>query len=303
MHHTFTRLHMNFKFNLYFMVYKTWEHKYPDEYYHSHEGMEFLYIHEGDGRLILNDRLYLLKPRTLVYFQPHQVHLVRFELPRLRSIVKINLSLLKQYLPLFPHLTGFLTLLEKNSTGQQIFQLSPKQDSELTGQLGMIHSTLSTVPVHEQKEQFIIFWMQFMAYLKAHVFAEFVSEQQNFNQRQSHHVEKIVAWIEQHYKEPFCLENLSADIHLSDSYMSNLFRSYMGSTITEFIMRRRLDEARRLLATTSMSVDQVGKQSGFPNPAYFSRCFKKRHSVTPQQFRSAATVHRDTRLSGKALFE
>lgn len=299
----FTSTHLNFRDDLYLLDYKMWENKCPDEYYHAHNGMQFLYIHEGTGRLILNDRLYTLKPRTFVYFQPYQVHLVRYELPRLRSMLVINIPLLKQYLLMFPYLSGFISFLEKSKEGQQIFQLSPKQDDELLAQFAMFHHILSSVPIHEQQEQFLIFCMQFISYLKAHVFTEHGSDENGFSSRQSHHAEDIVAWIDRHYKEPFNLEKLSANMHLSSSYVSNLFRSYTGSTITEYILRRRLDEARLLLTTTAMTIDQVGKQSGFPNPAYFSRCFKKRHTVTPQQYRAIATSNRDSTLSGNAQLE
>lgn len=297
----YTRTHLNFHDNLYVLHYKSWVHISPDEYYHAHEGMEFLYIHEGSGRLILNDRLYTLKPRTLVYFQPYQVHLVRYELPRLRTIVKVNLPQLQHYLPMFPYLAEFVSFLEKSRESEQIVQLSPKQDDDLNGLFALLHQTLSTVPPIARKEQFVVFWMQFMSYLKAHVFTESLSKE-TATPRPSHHAEKIAAWIDRHYKEPFNLEKLAADIHLSGSYLSNLFRSFTGNTITEHIMRKRLDEARNLLANTSLSIDQVGKQSGFPNPAYFSRCFKKQHKVSPQQYRTIAAKHR-LASQGKALSE
>ncbi|RKN71827.1 AraC family transcriptional regulator [Paenibacillus ginsengarvi] len=296
----FTRTKLHFRDNLYFMVYKTWENKAPDEYYHAHEGMELLYLHEGTGRLILNDRLYLLQPRTLIYFKPYQVHLLRYDIPRLRSIVKINLPLVKSYLPMFPQMSAFISLLEKNREGPQMFQLNPKQDHELNNQLGFLHHTLSSVPNHEKKEQFVISWMQFMSYLKTYVFTELAAEE-GMMLRHSHHAEKVVVWIDEHYKEPFCLERLSENVHLSASYLSNLFRHYTGSTITEYIMKRRLDEARHLLAHTSLSIDQVGKQSGFPNPPYFSRCFKKRHTVTPQQYRAIVASHHESTQSETAL--
>jgi AraC-like DNA-binding protein len=290
MQKTYRREQLKFNDNLYFLIYKTWEERSPDGYYHEHEGIELLYIHEGTGRLILDNRLYLLKPRTLIFFQPHQVHFLQYESPRLRSIVKVNTAFLKPYLQLFPHLAGFVALLEKPRPDRQLFQLSPEQDRELTAQLSLIHDTVNAVPGKERKEHFVILWMQLMSFLKTRVFAQLDSQEKDAASRQSHHVQKIVAWIERHFREPFNLEKLSADIHLSASYISNLFRNYTGLTITEYILRRRLDEACILLTTTSLSVSRIGSLSGFPNPAYFSRCFKKRHQMTPQQYRASREI-------------
>jgi AraC-like DNA-binding protein/mannose-6-phosphate isomerase-like protein (cupin superfamily) len=284
----FTRAHLKFRDNLFFFMHRAWEQKNPDEYYHSHEGMEFLYLHEGRGQLILNDRLYVLKPRTLVYFQPYQVHLIRYEVPRLRSLIKVKLPLVKKYLHMFSQLADFVSLLENTRSDQQLFQLTPGQDAEINHMLDSIQHRLSTVTAHEQKEQFIIFLMQYLSYLKEHICTGLSRGESGFSPRQSNHAEKIVEWINEHYREPFCLDKLSANMHLSASYVSNLFRNCTGSTITEYMMRRRLDESRVLLATTSMSIDQVGKRSGFPNAAYFSRCFKKQYRVTPQQYRTMA---------------
>jgi AraC-like DNA-binding protein len=272
---------------LFFFVHRIWEQN-ADEFYHSHEGMEFLYIHEGAGTLILNDRLYTLQPRTLMYFRPHQVHLIRYEVPRLRSLIKVRLPLLKEHFRMFAQLGGFLSLLENSRSNQQLFQLTPQQDAEINHLLDMVSQRLSSVSAYEQKEQFIIFMMQYLSYLKAHVFAGVDQRESDFSPRQSNHAEEIVKWIDEHYSEPFCLEKLSASMHLSASYVSNLFRNYTGNTITEYMMRRRLDEARVLLTTTSMPIDEVGKRSGFPNRAYFSRCFKQRCRVTPQQYRTKA---------------
>lgn len=292
MNRNFTHSHLMFDHNLYFFSYKTWMRRCPDEYYHAHDGMEFLYIHEGEGRIILNDRLFLLKPRTLAYIQPYQVHLTRFESPRLRSVLKINLSLLYPYIRMYPSIESFVAYLEKSRAGDQVVQLSPEQDEEFTALLGSIDHTLSIVPALERKEQFLIYGTQFLSYLKTRLFdvRRPPGEDCKVQNRQSHHMEKIKAWIEQHYKEHYSLEKLSADIHLSGSYLSNLFRSFSGVTITEYITRRRLDEACLLLAHTSISIDQAGKQSGFPTPAYFCRCFKKRYLLTPQQYRTAAAA-------------
>lgn len=294
---------LNLNFNRFFFLYKTWERNHPVEYFHAHEGVEFLYIHEGSGRLILGDRLYCLQPRTLVFFQPYQLHLVRYELPYTRSIVKVKLPLLEQCSLPFPHLSDFSSFLEKSKVERQVFHLTPQQDVELTTLLALFQETLKTVPNHEQREHFLVFLLQFLSYLRSRIFTDFGASARELSPRQAHHVEKIGTWIEQHFKEPFDLNKLAADIHLSASYLSNLFRQYTGSTITEHIAKRRLEEARLLLKTTAWPIDQVGKNSGFPNPAYFCRSFKKKFGLTPQQYRTKTVQSYGLEQARSALSE
>ncbi|GAA3399979.1 AraC family transcriptional regulator [Paenibacillus hodogayensis] len=285
-----TQAQPQFDDDLYSLLYKQWEQKSPDELYHAHDGIEFLYVHEGRGRLILNDRLYMLQPRTLVYFKPYQVHLVWYETPRLRSLIQVNTSVHKPFLHVFPHLAAFVADLEGSEGEPQMVRLNARQDEDLTLLLGQLRQTLDHVADVERKEQFLLFWMQFLSYLKVHVFTEKKPGSSLPSRCRSPHVEAVIAWIDRHFREPFCLEALAAEVHLSATYLSGLFRSATGTTITGFLMNRRLEQARFLLTTTVLPIDRVGKQSGFPNSAHFSRCFKKRFSVTPQRYRAEAAL-------------
>lgn len=172
---------------------------------------------------------------------------------------------------------------------QQVFQLDLKQDENLTSQFGLFEETLRILSVYEHKEQFHVFLLQFLSYLKSRIFNNIEPIEKNVHPRQAHHVEAIQKWVALHFRQPFDLNRLASDIHLSASYLSNLFRQYTGMTLTEYITKRRLDEACLQLQATALPVDQVGKNSGFPNATYFSRSFKKNFGMTPMQYRSKAT--------------
>lgn len=66
---------------------------------------------------------------------------------------------------------------------------------------------------------------------------------------------------------------------------TRLFPQQTGETLTQYLMIRRLNEACVLLNTTSFSIRQVANCVGFSNSAYFCRCFKKKYTISPQQFR------------------
>lgn len=93
----------------------------------------------------------------------------------------------------------------------------------------------------------------------------------------------------------YILDNLSSDtlnraslaeyIHMNPDYLSCLFHSKFGQTLSTYITNARLDKAKELLATTNLSLNEISEQAGFSSSSYFHKQFKKATGLTPQQFR------------------
>ena len=66
-----------------------------------------------------------------------------------------------------------------------------------------------------------------------------------------------------------------------------------GESIGKYIQRRRLCEAKRLLAETDNSVRKIAEAVGFPDNSYFCRVFKKETGVTPLTFRAGERKNAD----------
>ncbi|WP_145410483.1 helix-turn-helix domain-containing protein [Paenibacillus xylanexedens] len=70
------------------------------------------------------------------------------------------------------------------------------------------------------------------------------------------------------------------------SYFSSLFRKETGWSFGDYLNRLRLDEAKRLLLTTSDSLQTIALRTGFSDSSYLSKTFKKHVHITPGAFRS-----------------
>lgn len=69
-------------------------------------------------------------------------------------------------------------------------------------------------------------------------------------------------------------------------YLSHIFSTKTGASLSSYIMDERMAAAKRLLATTGFSPpQQICDQIGIANVSYFYRQFKKSSGVTPQQYR------------------
>ena len=85
------------------------------------------------------------------------------------------------------------------------------------------------------------------------------------------------------------LEEIAGKAHLAANYFHRLFKSKMSITPFEYMERKRLDGARRLLGDRRLSMKQVAALSGYENALYFSRVFRRRFGCPPTAFREFMT--------------
>lgn len=81
------------------------------------------------------------------------------------------------------------------------------------------------------------------------------------------------------------LEQLARELEVSPQYFSSRFAELFGRNFIDEITERRLDEARRLLAESTLSVHEVGRRVGYGDGNYFTRLFRRHSGVTPSRFR------------------
>lgn len=84
------------------------------------------------------------------------------------------------------------------------------------------------------------------------------------------------------------IPGLAAELGVCHSTLNKLFRERAGVSPLQYRIQRRMEEARRLLADTSMPVKEVAFRLGYGNQLYFSNDFKKSCGVSPRAFRQGA---------------
>jgi len=97
---------------------------------------------------------------------------------------------------------------------------------------------------------------------------------------------RAVDYIHDHLGSDLSLETLAGEAAMSPFHFSRAFKSATGSSPLQYVIRARIDLAKILLKTTSLSVAEVAYRVGFEDAGTLSRHFKKRLGVTPAAFRS-----------------
>lgn len=75
--------------------------------------------------------------------------------------------------------------------------------------------------------------------------------------------------------------------NMTRSYLSRLFKEKTGSTYIEFLSSLRLEEAKRMLRETEMSIQDILQSVGYHDAASFHRKFKQMTGMTPAAYRDA----------------
>lgn len=99
-------------------------------------------------------------------------------------------------------------------------------------------------------------------------------------------VEDAKMYIERCYMESFTLARLGRRYGLSEKYFASRFKQYVGASPIEYLTICRMNVARELLATTTLSIKEVSYQVGYEDALYFSRQFKSRFGVSPSQWKN-----------------
>lgn len=257
------------------------------EMFHAHQGIEFHYIHQGNGHIVLDQKIHRIHTRTLICYQPYQLHKINMDthpsLPYVRTTFVFDPVFVEKFLKPFPSLYSFFLQLWKERLPLQLVEL-PEND-KVHEFFTDFQQRLETTNETEHEEELILFLLSFLKYVRG-FFQPALTTSPSSKKRVSRHSEIILEWVDRHYKEEFNLDRLAIELHLSPFHISHLFREDMGCSITEYIIVKRLKEACFLLATSSLSIKEISKQVGLNSDSYFCHMFKKHMGVSPNRYRS-----------------
>ena len=95
----------------------------------------------------------------------------------------------------------------------------------------------------------------------------------------------VANYVRHHLSEPISVDAMAEELYLSRPYLSAKFKQETGQTLTDYILREKTEEAKRLLRWSDKSASAIASYLGFSSHGHFIRVFKKYTGLTPQEYR------------------
>ena len=99
-------------------------------------------------------------------------------------------------------------------------------------------------------------------------------------------VQRAIAYIRRHAREGIGVQAVVDHLGCSRRLADMRFRELQGTSIGEAIITERLNEVKRLLTSTTESIESISVQCGYDSTNYLKNLFKKRTGITMSEWRS-----------------
>jgi len=103
--------------------------------------------------------------------------------------------------------------------------------------------------------------------------------------------------VEAEYARDLSLDELARRVASSRRQLQRAYAEIGSTTFREHLTAVRMERAAQMLAQKDLTVREVARQVGYRQPAQFAKAFRRRHGVSPSEYR----VARDLRRNGHAL--
>lgn len=111
--------------------------------------------------------------------------------------------------------------------------------------------------------------------------------QEKAQKNESDAIGQIKEYIMNNYKENLTVVNIAQKFFLNPNYLSTLFKEKVGMNLKPYIEGIRMERAKEYLLLDYMSITEIAQESGYSDPNYFTKVFKKYMGITPKQFRES----------------
>jgi two-component system response regulator YesN len=126
-----------------------------------------------------------------------------------------------------------------------------------------------------------------LCFLTARAMERFIDTvyQYRAKKQASLHLTRAIEYIAEHYADELTLNSVARAVYVSEFYLSHLFRREMNTTFSDYVCKVRIEKAKEFfMDDPSARIQEISEKSGFNDPNYFAKIFKKCTGMTPRAY-------------------
>lgn len=246
---------------------------------HTHPFSEIIFVTGGSGTAIVDQQQIEISRGDLVIINPNVMHTEKSK----------NTDPLT-YLILGIDRIQFLTLGHSAAEGFEaqngfpppkvVYKMSDKYDAILDLLKSIREELTAKTEYYETAAQNLLSLFIVLIMRNTSVIATHTTES-----KMSADCALIKRYIDSHFTYNFTLKELADKIFVNKYHLIHIFKKYIGMSPMNYILDKRIGEAKKLFENTDLNVSSVCKEVGFSNSNHFTQMFKKKEGMTPSQYR------------------
>lgn len=253
----------------------------------------FTYIREGGGRFLLEGRGYDVRRGDIILMPPYMLHIIKASanMEIVQYVIHFDLFYRKRRrgpIPLLPRMT-FRRFRRMRGNPETMLAAGPYVLSPPGEDQKMIENLFCRMAktFQDKGKAYELTVKAGLLDILAIYLRNASSETRvrRLSSKGWRNLEKAIGFIQQNYRRPLALIEVSRAAGLSLNYCCRLFKSYMHTTIHRHINNVRIHHAKMLIEQAELNFSQIAEAVGFSNVHLFSRLFKKIEGETPSRYR------------------
>ena len=244
----------------------------------------FLFVLSGKGELRLSDRTIPLSENSLCYYPAGTEYFPCFTEDIPFSFITVNFDFSTEYCDCTAsyHPVPISEPLEESKLkpSHLSFVHAPFQEAFVLDSAS--HLRESFIRLEREQNSALPFHSERASAILAYIIYDICGQAQK---EENLLVRTLSEYLNENYRTVKSNSEVAHALSYHESYLNKIMKEALGTTLHQFILRKKLEEAERMLLYSELSIEEIADEVGFVNTKHFSTLFRHKYGTSPSRYR------------------
>lgn len=252
----------------------------------SHNFWEMVYVDSGEVEIYADDKAYHLRQGDVIFHKPNEFHSIKSH-NESSNVFVISFVTSSKAMGFFRDRQMIVPIKQRRSISEIVKEYSetyyPMQPEDMELILKENPPIGGQQMIRTHLEQLLIML------IRSETDARKMQSLPSKESVESYIVSQILEMIDENIYAKLSVENICQSMSYSRSYISKVFKNATGYSPLEYILKKKIREAKKLIRDDRYSFTQISDILAFDNPHYFSTVFKRVTNMSPSEYKNSVS--------------